>query len=77
MTAEQCYAKFKQLDGLPNKEYKKELISLIDKYQRSCSLKEQEQRQQIRTMYLKLREKSNIMELCWIDKFLQYLNKVK
>ena len=72
----ELYCKFKMLNGLPAKEYKSELISLIDKYQRSCSLKQEEERGQVREMYLKLREKSNMTERFWIDKFLSYLNKI-
>ena len=70
------YSKFKQLNGLPAKEYKAELISIIDKYQRCCSLKQEEERNQVREMYMRLREKSNMTERFWIDKFLSYLNKI-
>ena len=73
----ELYRKYKELNGLPNKEYKAELISLIDMFQRTCSLKRDEERCQVREMYLSLRQRSSMTERFWIDKFLMYLNKLK
>ena len=74
---QELFRKYKQLDGLPKQEYKKTLITLIDKFQRCSDLKQDNDREQLKEMYLKLKDKSNMTERFWINKFLAFLCKNK